>query len=120
MFDGEDPALAGLQEVLLKAKKQAKAPSLEDQVAATELCITRTKNRVDDAEVSVVDAIAGRDRLRMELADGERRRARLQDELSRSTVSRKTRVPEFQPTCPSWSVSDLRWQNSLARMRCTV
>ena len=29
MLDGEDPALAGLQEALLKAKNQAKVPSLE-------------------------------------------------------------------------------------------
>ena len=85
--DGEDPASAGLQEALLKAKNQAKAPSLEDQVASTELFITRAKKRVDDAEVRVVDAVADRDRLRMGLADGERRLARLQDELRRSTMS---------------------------------
>ena len=87
LLDGEDPALAGLQEALLKAKNQAKAPSVEDQVASTELFITHTKKRVDDGEVRVVDATADRDRLRMELADGERRLARLQDELSRSTMS---------------------------------
>ena len=34
MLDGEDPALAGLQEALLKAKNPAKVPSLKDQVAS--------------------------------------------------------------------------------------
>ena len=41
------------------------------------------------------------------------------DDLSRSTMLpwSKTRVPEFQPTwCQSWSVSDLRWQNSQANV----
>ena len=105
-----------------KKKRIKQKHPLGDQVASTELFITRAKKRVDDAEVRVVDAIADRDRLRMELADGERRLARLQDELSRSTMSgpmEQDQSSRIQPTwCPSWSVSDLRLQNSQARMRC--
>ena len=66
VLDGEDPAVAGLQETLQKAKNQAKAPAHEDQVALTELFITRAKKRV----VRVVDAIANRDRLRTESLHG--------------------------------------------------
>ena len=52
---------------LLKAKIQAKVPSLEDQVASAELFITRAKKRFDDAEARVVDAITDHDRLLKEL-----------------------------------------------------
>ena len=113
VLDGEDPALAGLQEALLKAKNQAKVPSLEDQVASTELFITRAKKRVDDAEVRVVDAIATVTGCARNWRMERGRLARLQDDLSRSTMSGKKEQDESS-RIPADVASELE------RFRCQV
>ena len=66
----------------------------------------------------VVDATADRNKLRMELVDGERRFGAVarQVEQVRSTMS----GPMEQDQSSQFPASDLRWQNSQATMHCTV
>ena len=90
LLDVEDPALPPLREALMKARAQASAPPLTDQIASSELYVARKKKRLEEAEQGILEAVRKRDVLKAEVVAGEERLARLKDDLE---MSRSSTVP---------------------------
>ena len=90
LLDVEDPALPPLREALMKARAQASAPPLTDQIASPELYVARKKKRLEEAEQGILEAVRKRDLLKTEVVAGEERLARLKDDLE---MSRSSTVP---------------------------
>ena len=67
LLDVEDPALPPLREALMKARAQASAPPLTDQITSSKMYVARKKKRLEEAEQGILEAV----RKRAEVVAGE-------------------------------------------------
>ena len=110
LLDVEDPALPPLREALMKARVQASAPPLTDQIASSELYVARKKKRLEEAEQGILEAVRKRDLLKTEVVAGEERLARLKDDLEMSR----------SPTVPGVSTPSTDLQAEVQKLRVAV
>ena len=106
-LDPLDPAATSLQEALKKAQFQARVPPIESRVKVAEEYLARKQKRLLEAEDAVVAAIEGRDRLKAEVAEGERSLAKIQEE--------KLRLQEHPGSVPM-DISPARQSNLMVEL----